>query len=151
MEETTQGNLFDLQVDHQASAYLGETARWSKFLSIVGFVCCGLYIITGIFKAASIQSTLEGFRGAANISNVWVGLFYIIFSILYFFPCLYLFHFSNKMKVALLNNDQIQLTEAFKNLKSSYRFLGILTIILLAVILIVVIVVVVAAVSTIRS
>ena len=48
-------HLFDLQVDQQSISYLGEIARWAKFLSIVGFVVCGVMIIFALF-AGSILS-----------------------------------------------------------------------------------------------
>jgi uncharacterized membrane protein (DUF485 family) len=51
---------------------------------------------------------------------------------LYFFPCLFLFRFASKMKHALAANDQAQLNTSFQNLKSLFRFVGILTIIFLA-------------------
>lgn len=149
MEETTQNNLFDLQIDHQSSAYLGETAKWSKFLSIMGFICCGLLIIIGIFFG-SMMSSLERFGGGA-IGSVWLAMIYIIIAILYFFPCLYLFNFSGKMQVALRNNDQNYLTDAFKNLKSCFKFVGIMTIIVLAFYLIAIIIAVVAGATAMRS
>jgi len=61
--------------------------------------------------------------------GAFVSVFYILMALLYFFPCLYLFNFASKMQIALRNNDQDHLNESFKNLKSTFRFVGILTIV----------------------
>jgi hypothetical protein len=132
-------NLFELQVDQQSIGYLSETARWAKFLSIVGFVVCGLMVIFSLFFS-SIMSTISKI-GSGNdsfgastmaISNYAFSIVYIIIALLYFFPCLYLFNFSSKMQTALRNNDQLNLNAALGNLKSCFKFVGILTIVVLS-------------------
>jgi hypothetical protein len=132
-------NLFELQVDQQSIGYLSETARWAKFLSIVGFVVCGLMVIFSLFFS-SIMSTISKI-GSGNdsfsastmaIGNYAFSIVYIIIALLYFFPCLYLFNFSSKMQTALRNNDQLNLNAALGNLKSCFKFVGILTIVVLS-------------------
>ena len=61
-----------------------------------------------------------------------MAVFYILFALVYFFPCLYLFRFGSQMQLALRNNDQQMLTSSFKYLKSWFRFVGILTIVVLS-------------------
>ena len=56
---------------------------------------------------------------------------YLAFAALYFFPCLYLYRFSDKMKVALDAQDQVTLDESFLNLKSTFKFVGILMAVIL--------------------
>lgn len=129
-------NLFELQIDQQSISYLGETARWAKFLSIVGFVLCGLMVIFALF-AGSILATFSKFGNTDAFSStmgmgVFISLLYIVIALLYFFPCLFLFNFSAKMQMALRNNDQTNLNVAFGNLKSCFKFVGILTIVFLS-------------------
>jgi hypothetical protein len=52
--------------------------------------------------------------------------------VLLFFPCLYLNKFSVKMKTALNSINQEDFEDSFKNLKSLFKFYGILSIILLS-------------------
>jgi hypothetical protein len=132
MEQNT-SNLFELQVDHQSNAYLRETAKWAKFLSIIGFIGCALIILVGIF-AGSVMATTMGELGGGFGSGMGVvmAVVYILFALLAFFPYLYLYRFANQMQVALRNNDQAALTTSFGNLKSCFKFVGILTIIVLA-------------------
>jgi len=136
---TTNENLFELQVDQQSISYLGETARWAKFLSIVGFVVCGIMILFALFFG-SIMSTFSKLGSGSDSFSSAMGagysygltVVYLIIALLYFFPCLYLFNFSSKMQAALRNNDQINLNAAFGNLKSCFKFVGILTIVVLS-------------------
>ena len=36
-----------LEIDTQAKAFLNETAKWAKFLAIVGFVLVGFFLLFG--------------------------------------------------------------------------------------------------------
>lgn len=131
MEQSS--NLFDLHVDHQSSAYLKETAKWGKFLAIVGFIGCALVVLFGILAGTMLASVSNSYGGAyASGFGAGMAIVYILIAVLYFFPCLYLYRFSSRMQVALQNNDQQSMASAFMNLKSCYKFLGILTIIILA-------------------
>ena len=132
MEQNT-SNLFELQIDHQSNAYLRETAKWAKFLAIVGFIGCALIILVGIF-AGSVMATTFGELGGGfgGGMGVIMAVIYILLALLAFFPYLYLYRFANQMQVALRNNDQAALTTSFGNLKSCFKFVGILTIIVLA-------------------
>lgn len=129
--ENNDSSLFELQIDQQVSSYLSETAKWGKFLAIMGFIGCGILVLVGIF-AGSLMASLSSIEGAA-IGTSFLMVIYILLALLYFFPCLYLFNFASKMQKAIRSNDQIQLTESFKNLKSCYKFMGILMIVILAI------------------
>lgn len=128
--ENNDSSLFELQIDQPVISYLSETAKWGKFLAIMGFIGCGFMLIFGVF-ANSMMSDLSS-MGATDMSVTITRFLYIGMALLYFLPCLYLINFSSKMQKALRANDQIQLTESFKNLKSCYKFMGIMTIIFIA-------------------
>lgn len=131
-EQTPTSNLFDLQLDHEASTYLVESARWARFLSILGFVMCGLLVLVGLFMGTFISSSLSGSMGMGSFfGGTFFTMLYIVIALLYFFPCLYLFQFGSKMRTALQNNDQQLLSYSLKNLKSCFKFFGILAIIIL--------------------
>ena len=127
-------NLFDLQIDQQSHSYLSETARWGKFLSVIGFIFCGLFAIIAIFAGSYINSSIstQSFGRSSALGGSVVTVIYILIALLWFFPCLYLFHFANKMKLALGGNDQEMLNTSLKNLKACFKFMGIITIIVLS-------------------
>jgi|TARA_B110000908_G_scaffold123329_1_gene144647 hypothetical protein len=127
-EKTTSG----LTISNTAINDLSETGKWTKFLSIIGFIFSGLIIIMGLFSGSIMSSIPNG-----QISNMFNGMgiiaggMYILMGLLYFFPSWYLFKFSQKIKKALStqNNNDLNLNAAFNNQKSFYKFWGILTII----------------------
>src|SRR5450631_1995691 len=135
MEQPAGTNLFELQLDQPALNYLNESARWARFLAIIGFISCGLMIIVGVFFGSFMSGlmTSAGSESAVAMSSGFFSIFYILFSLLIFFPSLYLFNFSSKMKRAFQNNEQQILTESLRNLKSFFKFYGICTVIILSI------------------
>lgn len=135
MEQSTESNLFELHVDHNVSGYLTETAKWAKFMAIMGFIGSGFLLLCSIFIGSFLSAAfLRMGSGAAGLGYMggFLSFIYVAIAIIYFFPCLYLYNFASKMQIALRSNDQDQLSLSFKNLKSCYRFVGILMIIVLA-------------------
>jgi hypothetical protein len=134
MEENNPSSLFDLSIDHESSLYLTETARWAKFLAIVGFVTCGLLAVASFFIGSLLaRSALPtyGSEGAGAIAGAGglITAVYLAIAVLYFFPCLFLYQFSVRLKAALRDNDQVMLNQSLKSQKSLFKYVGILTII----------------------
>lgn len=136
MEQEQTQELFSLHIDPLTKSHLWETARWARFLSIVGFVLCVLIILGGVFFSSlfSFLSNNEMYGSGINTTGLGVTMafMYIIFAVVYFFPCLFLYRFSTKMKIALNSNAQDQLNLSFQNLRSLFKYVGIITIITLA-------------------
>ena len=138
MEPKQNQSLFGMNIDETIKSHLNEAAKWGKFLAIMGFILCGILIIAGIVLATSVNSITsryEGFYERNTMQGLGAAMIfvYVIIAIIYFFPCLFLLRFSDKMKTALSTNDQLTLTAGFQNLKILFRYVGILTIILLAI------------------
>jgi len=142
MEQTPeQNNLFGLNVDDTIRNHLFETAKWGRFLAIIGFILCGLMIVLGIYFATSVNTSSGGYRGRYDMYDqgsafeglgTMMAVLYVLIAVLYFFPCLFLLRFSNKMKAALAANDQALLTSSFQNLKMLFRYVGIMMIVIIA-------------------
>ena len=136
MSDATQSHLFELSIDAESIDHLTETAKWGKFLAIVGFIGCGLLVIFSLFAGTFLASSsaLSAYQGteARTLTNglgALLTVVYIVIAVIYFFPCLYLFRFSVRMKAALNTNDQTKLNQSLKNQKVLYRYIGIVTII----------------------
>src|ERR1700759_5102624 len=125
----------ELHIDATSQSYLSEAAKWGNFLSIVGFVLSGLLAIVALFAGSifSRVTTMYG-GGAGFIGAGFITILYLLIAALYFFMSLFLYRFSNKMKIALYANDQATLNDSFLNLKSLFKLWGILTIIYLVLI-----------------
>ena len=134
MEHNPTASLFSLAIDPVTKTHLSETARWARFLAIVGFIFLGLMIIGGISVALFVGRPLDTYDGSSVFSAFSVGMsfMYIIVAVIWFFPLLFLFRFSSRMQAALHGNDQNALNTSFENLKSCFRYVGVITIIVFA-------------------
>jgi hypothetical protein len=130
----TESNLFELQVDHEVTSHLRETAKWAKFLSIVGFVFIGILLVfVVIMGSVSYSYSLSPLAAAIPSGGFMQIVLLFAMVALYFFPCLFMFQFANKMLRALRNNDQYTLVASFRQLKLCYKYVGILTLIILSI------------------
>jgi uncharacterized membrane protein len=97
-------------------------------LAILGFVFIGLLIILG-FSINSIFSRFGGPEMGMQVPGIIFGGIYLIIGLIYFFPILYLYKFSDYTKKAIHASDASKLNQALKNLKAHFRYMGILAII----------------------
>lgn len=123
-------SLFDLQLDAIAKTHLKEAARWARFLAISGIIALALVvIITGIAVTITPEPSPNGaYNLGYTVGSVLTAL---LVATLYFFPFLFLLRFANKMHVAIDASDTVALNESFRNLKITFRYLGVLTLIFL--------------------
>jgi hypothetical protein len=140
MEQYTQAptapveNLFELQVDHELSGTLTDTAKWAKFVSIVGMAFSALLLYI-VFNIGTLLANLPIFGGGTmGAGGFIITTFYVIVALCFFFPSLFAFNFSRKLQLALRNNDQDELNSAFATLKLRFKFLGIVFIVYLSLI-----------------
>jgi hypothetical protein len=126
----------DLQVSASAQSFLSDSARWGKFLAIIGFIFCGFMIVIAFFVPALIMNLPPYNAMASGLSaSITAGMtvVYLLLALLFFFPCLYLFKFSVKMQASLNSMSQENFEESLKNLKSMFKFYGICTIVMLSI------------------
>lgn len=119
-----------LQISPSTIAYLKETGSWAMFFAILGFVFIIILVLGGFFIGA-ILSALNG-EAVLPGGEIIIGVIYLVIGIIYFFPIYFLYQFSSNMKKALQDNNSENLDLAFKNFKSHFKFVGIMTIIILA-------------------
>jgi len=120
-----------LVIDESNKAFLIESSKWGKFLAIVGYVFMGLLALMGLFFmiGMSVMKSLTDIP----FNPGFFGIIYIIIAIIYYFPVTYLYNFSNKIKQGIMNLNQQAMTDGFGNLKSMFKFMGILTIVMLSI------------------
>lgn len=137
-EEILDTNLSneELRITPEIQEFLKETAKWGKFLGIVGFVMVGIFVLLGIFMAFFMGSMMADMGEAGAFGGAMggaLGFVYVILGLMYLFPSLYLYRFSKKMKIALDQHDQQYLYDSFQNLKSLYKFMGIFMAVILGI------------------
>lgn len=121
-----------LTFNSNLTAFLREIAKWTNFIAIVGFIVVGLMVIgalsVGVFMSSFNSMTDMGIPFPPGLLSV----VYIIIALVYFFPIYHLYKFSAKIRRGLGSQNEAEVTEAFRFLKSHYKFIGILLIIVLS-------------------
>jgi len=135
-----------LWISEDIRSYLYETAKWTKFLSIVGFVFAGITAI-GAFGAGSVLEALGPNHPIAKIGATGLTIAYLLLAVVEFYPSYLLYKFSAFTNQAVLFGDQFSLSDAMHKMKSFFKFYGILTIAFIAFYAMVMITVVVAGIA----
>ncbi|UYQ92401.1 hypothetical protein MKQ68_20160 [Chitinophaga horti] len=146
-------DLFELRVDAESASYLGQAARWAKFLAVVGFVLSALMIVGAFFMRSVMMASYGAAMGGIDSSatrafgGVMTGM-YVGIGVIWFFPCYFLFLFAGKMQKALHSIDQNNFNQSVGNLKSCFKFVGVFTIVILCFYVLAIIAAIVGAVMT---
>jgi Family of unknown function (DUF5362) len=122
-ENKSQFDSFELQLNNLAIESLKASAGWSMFLAVMGFIAIGLMVLGAL--AITLAGGIIGASAGLGGFQSWFGLIYIVIAALYAMPVYYLFKYSSNMKTALNNKNSEQLSDAFLNLKSHHKFLGV--------------------------
>jgi hypothetical protein len=147
MENTLENKK--VEIGPVSLGYLETTRKWTMFFAILGFVVIGLLLVVALVAGSfltsftSKMSGMEGMEGSSaigGITGIFLFIFIVIMGAIYFFPLFYLFRFSRHTKNAVANLDSHEMEFALKSLKSYWRYIGILTIIVLAVYILVLII-----------
>lgn len=140
-QQIYQQEIQELRVTPEAKGYFVEAANWGTLLAILGYLFIALFVIMAILIMAvggkfyenmevfdqyyGMQEGVQAFKFGSAIS----GIFMLLIAVLYFFPVYYLHQFSSKVKYGVNSLKQEAFSAGVKNLKSLFKFMGILTII----------------------
>ena len=126
-----------LHFSENVKSSLAYTTVWTKFLAIAGFIMIGLLILIGIgigFSVSAASSIMPTpYSGLGSIGSTFIIIIYIIIGALYLYPTNQLYHFSKKMKVAIIESNQPLLEEALEHQRKMFKFIGILLIVILCI------------------
>lgn len=122
-----------LLVTEDVRSYIYETAKWTKFLSIVGFIITGLMVMVAFSANAILQSMSEipAYQGLAGMGSGIITFFYLLIALVYFYPSYLMYKFSSSAKTAVLYGNQESFSIAMSKMKSIFKFWAILTIIII--------------------
>lgn len=123
---------------------LKEISSWATFFAILGFVGVGLMALVAILIVVVVPLIpTDGSNSFAMYPTTLIGGVYLVIAVVYFFPVLYLFRFATKMKSALLDSNILKVDDAFINMKSHFRYMGIMTIVIISLYILAAIIVVI--------
>lgn len=125
--------LEELNINADARRFLKETSKWSFFIGVLGVVGIVFMIFGGLLSSFIFNSLPQQPSTALPIDMGSVmTVFYLLLALLYVFPIYYLLQFSIKLKKALTTKEDAILADAFQMLKSHYKFIGVLCIIVIS-------------------
>ncbi|MDF3026372.1 MAG: hypothetical protein K0S23_679 [Fluviicola sp.] len=115
-----------LRINNSIKENLITAAKWARFLAVMAFV------FTGIMGIASLVILIAALSSGIP-SLIGMGLGYMIVTIVFIFPGLYLIRFAGSTEKGLRSNKQGEFDYGIQNLKSLFKFMGIYTIVLIGV------------------
>jgi hypothetical protein len=105
---------------------LRATKPWTRLLSILGFIGTGLTVLIGLGIILG-RNFLPVSPKAPPL--VFLGIFYILTSVLYLVPSIWLSKYSSAIASFLKGGDSVQLAKAMAYQKSFWKFVGILVLV----------------------
>ncbi len=120
-------------LENMAVWNLLRASSWMKFISILGFIGSGLFVLIGLIFMIGGEAFKQFNMPFLGQGGIFIFVFYLIMGIVTFFPPYYLFKYSNKLQEFGSAGNIQSLTEAFLYQKKYWKYLGVLTIIYLSI------------------
>lgn len=131
-EEIMNPGTTGMVVNEKMKADLLTSAKWAKFLCIVGCIGLAFLVIIAILCfSTSIANSLSDIPMPGF--GATVGVIYLILAAIYIYPLIKGFQFANATKAACLSNNESELARGFEGMRSWFTYMGILTIIILVI------------------
>lgn len=141
--EQNKESIFGIQMDLDSRDYLLESCKWAKFLAIVGMVITGLLMVLMFFSFFSLSLVNDALSSFYTLySLVYLGVI-----ALYSYPVIALYRFSKKVRIGIDQADQVEFNEGLRFLKATFRYIGIMTIIIIAIYSIILLIALIGGIS----
>lgn len=127
----SQFESLETSLTEESKSFLKEAGKWTYFISIVGFIGIGFMVIASLL--IGFVGSLTPIFGQIGIAPSMITIIYLTMAGIYFLPVYYLFNFGNNIKKGFAENDSNRLEIAFKNLKSHYKFIGIIMLVIIGI------------------
>ena len=128
MEENPQETLLSLNVDYDAGNILKETARWTKFIAVVGIIGVAI-VLLALALAGNYITTIYSkmFPGIQIFAGAIIFFAFIVVAILGFMVFL-LYRFSTLVKKGIETQDQSIFNNGLNALKIYFIISGVFAI-----------------------
>ena len=130
---SNENSLEIMTVNEEMKYNLKIIAKWSKFFAVLGFIGTAFMILGGF---AAFIIGLSKHRGLELTIG---GIVYVILGVINLFPLLYLNRFADQTRDGIERNNEVILTWGISNLKSFYKFMGIMTIVIISIYILIII------------
>jgi hypothetical protein len=128
MQENIPESLLDMQLDYDGGNRLRETVRWSRFLSVSGMICIGLFSLGLIIAGPKIIALYDqSYPGLDNFVIPIIILFFLLMGVLGI-SVFMLYRFSIMTRNGIEGQDQAMFNQGLKGLKTYFLISGALAI-----------------------
>ena len=121
-----------LELNNNAVEALRESAKWSMFLAIMGFIGIGFMVIAALFVGSAMAMMPDDPNIPMSGIKNYLSFIYLIVAALYFPPIYYLYKYATGMKSSLQTRNSQSVSDALVSLKSHHKYLGISIIVFIA-------------------
>jgi len=122
----------NIEIGQNSINTLNSIRKWAMFLAIVGFIFLGMMLIFGLL-AGTFMSLFKSTEIGTGFPEAFVFILILVIALIFFFPILFLFRFSKHTANAVHSLNREELHKAFRNLKASLIYFGIMIIIVLSI------------------
>ncbi|MGY3054782.1 hypothetical protein ACVWYG_002991 [Pedobacter sp. UYEF25] len=132
--ETAEPTAVKLIVTEEMRSYIYDITKWAKFLSIIGYAVA-ILLLLGSFSIGSLlnsnPSALAALGPLAKGGSTLISIIYLLIAAFYFYPSMLLGRISARGKQAVLFGDQENLDSTLLQMKSLFKFWGIITLVII--------------------
>ena len=123
MENNLLADVFEAELNEEGQAALSEMARWGYINAVVGFISLGISLVVTLITFAKIAG------GAAAVTLMAS----LVSTVISFVLNITLYNSSQSITRSIQNADQGEFVMGLTRLRTYFKILGILTIIVLVI------------------
>lgn len=129
MEENQSSSLFEMQMDTQSQSHLQSISKWTRFISVTGFVVGGLMLLLIAAVGERMLDALTALTslGQQNVAGAILAIVVIVFVLLAAW-LFFLFKASSFLKKGLQSRNNNELAEGFKALKNYFTLSALMSV-----------------------
>ena len=129
MEQQPEQSLFDMNMDSNTQSHLLSISKWTKFISITGFVVGAIVLLALAVLGARVADQLSTLfsLGNSDMAGLLIVMLLVVLLLVGFW-LFFLFRASTLLKRGLESKDTIILADGFKAMKSFFIFSFIISI-----------------------
>ena len=129
MEPNQQESFLQMHLDYDGGHILNETVRWSRFLSIVGFIGLGICALVIALASTALVELLSRFEPSiealGGIGAAIIIIVALIFVAIFGFTFYMLYRFSTLTRKGIDQQDQAMFASGMRSLKIYFVINGI--------------------------
>jgi nitric oxide reductase large subunit len=120
MEPNQEQSLFDSNMDHVTQEHLQSVSKWTRFISITGFIGLGLILIILLIAGSQVAGQLSSLSGLNGFDMAGAGVIIAIIVVAILIMVLwvyFLFKASNLLSNGLQSRDSAMIADGFRAMK----------------------------------